>query len=120
MMIAVPIDDIKQDPDVAVSFGRAQSFYLYNAEDKSTRTIENAAAASAGGAGIQAAQLLVDHGVTAVVTPRCGKNAANILLAAGVKLLKGAPGLNAKANVALAANGELEELTAIHEGFHGR
>ncbi len=60
----------------------------YNTEDSSYEFIKNAAATSPGGAGIQAAQTVVDLKVDVLLTPRCGKNAADIILGSNIKIYK--------------------------------
>ncbi|MGI6642443.1 MAG: NifB/NifX family molybdenum-iron cluster-binding protein [Bacillota bacterium] len=88
MRIAVPIDE-KDSKSVSISFGRAQYFLIYDTETKESVILDNGVATSAsGGAGILAAQFLVDNRVSALITPRCGQNAANVLEAAGVKVYK--------------------------------
>jgi predicted Fe-Mo cluster-binding NifX family protein len=63
---------------VCVSFGRTH-FRDIDTENGEFEFIDNSAAASQGGAGIKAAQLLADKGAKAVVTFRCGENAAEVL-----------------------------------------
>jgi len=48
------------------------------------KAVENPAVAAPGGAGVQAARLVVDRGAEAVITGRLGPNAARVLEAAGV------------------------------------
>ena len=48
--------------------------------------MENPAAEAQGGAGIQAAQFLVDQGADVLITVRCGQNAADIFGTAGMKI----------------------------------
>ena len=50
--------------------------------------IENSAANSEGGAGIKAAQNVVDSKAEILITPRCGQNAADVLQAADIKIYK--------------------------------
>ncbi len=119
MKIAIPVETIEKNPAVSASFGRAAHFLIYDEESAASQTLENTAALSAGGAGIQAAQLIVDSGAQALLTPRCGQNAANVLLAAGIRLYKTIPALSAMDNVKAFNEGKLDELSEIHEGFHG-
>ena len=71
-----------------------------------------------GGAGMQAAQFLVDREVGVLITPRCGEKAAEVLGAAGMEIFKSA---NKAAADDLAAYGEgkLERLSHFHGGFQG-
>lgn len=71
-----------------------------------------------GGAGIQAAQFLVDSQADALITVRCGQNAAQVFQAAGIKLYKSANKAAAD-DLAALEQGTLEELTQFHGGYHG-
>ena len=59
MRIAIPLDENKQD--VCIVLARAP-YFLFR-EDGNDTIVENPAAQAHGGAGIQAAQFLVDNGV---------------------------------------------------------
>jgi len=54
--------------------------------------IENASMTAGGGAGISAAQGIVDKGVKAVLTGNCGPNAYQVLEAAGIQVITGVSG----------------------------
>lgn len=114
MKIAIPLDENRQDTCIVLA--RAPYFLLR--EDGKDTVVENPAAQAHGGAGIQAAQFLVDQGVDVLVTVRCGQNAADVFKAAGMKLYKS---VNKAAADDLAAleEGGLRELTEFHGGFHG-
>ena len=70
-------------------FGRAKYFAIANNETMKFEIIENSAAASGGGAGITSAQLMVDRGITVVITGNVGPNAMKVLKAAGIDIYKG-------------------------------
>ena len=114
MRIAIPLDENKQD--VCIVLARAPYFLLR--EDGKDTIVENPAAQAHGGAGIHAAQFLVDSGVNVLITVRCGQNAADVFKAAGMKIYKSA---NKAATDDLTAfeDGKLSELTEFHGGFHG-
>ncbi len=118
MKIAVPVDETDSQ-SVCVSFGRTPYFLIYDTETKEKVVLDNSAAASTGGgAGIRAAQVLVDIKVSALLTPRCGQNAANVLEAAGVKIYR-TTGSSVKDNTDAFLSGTLPLLDEIHAGFHG-
>jgi len=119
MKIAIPVDQNTKTSNVCISFGRAPYFMFFNTETKEIVFIENEAAASQGGAGIKAAQTLVDAGADVVLTPRCGENAAVVLKKAEVKMYKTFPG-SVQDNLVAYENGTLEILEEIHPGFHGQ
>lgn len=114
MKIAIPLDENKQD--VCIVLARAP-YFLFREEGKDV-IVENPAAQAQGGAGIQAAQFLVDSDVNALITVRCGQNAADVFKAADIKIYKSVNKAAADDLTAL-EEGKLEELTHFHGGFHG-
>ncbi len=118
MKIAIPVNEKSMAGDICVSFGRAPYFMVYDTETKQSDFIDNSGAASQGGAGIKAAQTVVDSQAEALLTPRCGENAAQVIAAAGIKMYKTA-GDSIGDNIAAFAAGKLNLLGDIHPGFHG-
>lgn len=113
MRIAIPLDENKQD--VCIVLARAP-YFLFREGGKDV-IVENPAAQAHGGAGIQAAQFLVDNGVNVLITVRCGQNAADVFKAAGMKIYKSANKAAAEDLAALEEE-KLNELTEFHGGFH--
>lgn len=77
--------DIKSSVDVR--FGRCPYFLIVEIkgeEIKSAKAIENLATAQAGGAGITAAELVGNQGVTAVVTGNMGPRAFDVMAQLGI------------------------------------
>lgn len=118
MKIAIPVDSNNLNSDVSVSFGRAPYFLIYNTESEESKFLDNSALASSGGAGIKAAQILVDHKVGALLTPRCGEN-ADVLKAADIKLYQTIH-TSVKDNIDDFKAETLPLLEEIHAGHHGR
>lgn len=116
MKVMIPLDEEKVN--VCVSFGRAPFFLLHDTESGEESCLENPAAEAPGGAGIKAAQFVVDQGADALVTIRCGENAADVFKAVEMKIYKAEKG-SAAANLAALKAGTLEPLTHFHAGFHG-
>ena len=116
MKIIIPLDENKKD--VCVSFGRTPLFLLHDTETKETEYLVNPAAEAEGGAGILAAQFVVDSKAQILITVRCGENAAEVLKEAQMKIYKSST-VDAQENIALYEEGKLEELTRFHAGFHG-
>jgi len=118
MKIAIPVDEKDMGTNVCVSFGRTPYFLIYDTETKRNTFLDNTAAASTGGTGIKDAQMIVDNKAEALLTPRCGENAADVLKAADIKIFKttNAP---AKDNIDAFIDGKLSLLDEIHAGFHG-
>ncbi len=117
MKIAVPTEKKDLSSSVCPSFGRAPYFLIYDSETKAHDFIVNSAAEAQGGAGIKAAQIVVDAGTEALIVPRCGKNAADVLNAAGVALLTAKDG-DINENLAACTASQLKPLSDIHPGFH--
>lgn len=117
MKIAIPAEEKTIESNVSQSFGRTYYFVVADTETLEFKVIDNQAASSQGGAGIMAAQAVVDSGANAVVTFHCGQNAADVLKAADIKILKAVPGTVAEM-VQKYKSGELAELSEIHPGYH--
>jgi predicted Fe-Mo cluster-binding NifX family protein len=117
MKVIVPVESKSLDAPVCPSFGRTPLFVLFDTESGNHEFLDNGAAASQGGAGIKAAQMLVDSGAAALITYRCGENAAEVLNTANVKMYKAQDGSVAE-NLAKLKDGKLSLLTEIHPGFH--
>lgn len=114
MKIAIPLDE--DQTSVCCVLARAPYFYFVC--DGTSSISENPAAQSQSGAGLLAAQFLVDQQITHLITPRCGENAAQVFRAAGFGLYKSRPG-SAQENLDAFARNELEELTHFHAGYQG-
>lgn len=118
MKIAIPVDEKNLESTVCVSFGRTPYFLIYDMSDDAYTFIDNSAATSQGGAGIKAAQNVVDQKVNALLTPRCGENAYEVLSGAKVSLYK-TSGTSIKENITLFKESRLPILSEVHSGFHG-
>jgi len=118
MMVIIPLDAGRLDAHVFISFGRAPWFALFDTARNTLKFIENSAAQNQGGAGIKAAQAALDLGAQAVIAPRLGQNAADVLLAADVKVYEAWDG-SVEENIALFTAGKLKTLTQVNPGIHG-
>ena len=117
MKIAIPVEKKTADSSVCPSFGRAPFFLFHDTETKEDVFLDNSAVASQGGAGIKAAQAIVDKGAEALIAPRCGQNAAEVIKAAGMKIYKTQEGSSLD-NITAFVEGKLSLLEDIHSGFH--
>ena len=118
MKIVIPVDEKTLESKVCVSFGRTPYFLIYDVETKESIFIDNSAATSTGGAGIKAAQIIVDNKANALLTPRLGENAAEVLKPADIKIYKTTTA-SAKDNIDAFIAGKLPLLDEFHAGFHG-
>jgi predicted Fe-Mo cluster-binding NifX family protein len=86
MKIALTIDEPSKDSVIAKLFGRSKFFWYFDKQTSIEEIRANPYAATFGGAGIQAAQLMIEKGVDVVITSQVGENAARILNAGGIKI----------------------------------
>ena len=115
MIIMMPVNEDKKT--VCISYGRAPLFMKYDTETKEREFIVNEAADAAGGAGIKAAQMIIDNGAEVILTPRCGENAVEVLDVAKIKLYKTSSD-DIDAELEKFAKGELNILSEVHKGLH--
>jgi predicted Fe-Mo cluster-binding NifX family protein len=81
--LEAPVDD---------RFGRCANFIFVDSDTLEFEAIPNPGAMASGGAGIQAAQFIVDHKAKIVLTGHVGPNAYNALNAGGVEVYIGTTG----------------------------
>ena len=67
-------------------FGRCQYFVFVDPETMEFEAFENEGLMASGGAGVQAAQLVVQKGANALITGNLGPNAASALSASRIKV----------------------------------
>lgn len=116
MKIIMPIDEDRKN--ICVSFGRTPLFLLHDTENGQNEYIENPAAVAAVGAGIKAAQTVINAKADALISFRCGENAAQVLRAAEIKIYK-AENPDVGESIKNFEAGALKELENFHAGFHG-
>lgn len=122
MRIAVSSTGPSLDSPVDERFGRCSHFVLVETGTDAYGAVENGARDADRGAGVQAAQLVIDSAVGAVVTGGCGPKAYDTLAAAGIKVYAGSSGTVRDAVDAFSA-GKLRLLDsasgAAHSGMRG-
>ena len=89
-------------------FGRCQYFVFVDSDTMTFEAMQNEAIAAPGGAGIQAAQTVVNKGVDVLISGNIGPNAFQVLSTAGVKIATGVNGTVQEA-VEMYKNGGLSE-----------
>ena len=101
-------------------FGRCQYFVFVDSDTMAFEAMQNEAITASGGAGIQAAQAIVNKGVDVLISGNIGPNAFQVLSAAGVKVVTGAYG-TVKEAVEMYKSGKLSEsgtsTAAAHAGM---
>lgn len=99
-------------------FGRAAYFVFVDPETMETEIVENSAAAAGGGAGITSGQLMVEKGVSAVITGNVGPNAMNVLKAAKIEIYQGTAG-TIKDNIEQFKQGKLRKIDTTVPAHYG-
>jgi len=92
MKVAISSTGPGLDSEVDPRFGRCQYFIIGDTETMEHGVMDNSSAMAAGGAGISAAQAIVDKGVQALLTGNCGPNAYEVLSSAGINIITGVSG----------------------------
>jgi predicted Fe-Mo cluster-binding NifX family protein len=86
MKIVVSANGADLDAPASPVFGRCPTYVFVDTDSMELESVENPAINAAGGAGIQAAQFVVECGAQAVVTGNMGPNAFNVFQSAGVPI----------------------------------
>ena len=86
MRIAISSSGKDLNAQIDPRFGRCQYFIFVDPETMEFEVSENGGLMASGGAGVQAAQLIVQKGAKALVTGNLGPNAASALSASGIKV----------------------------------
>jgi predicted Fe-Mo cluster-binding NifX family protein len=84
MKIVISATGDTLDAPTSPVFGRCPTYLFVDSETMQFEAVANPAMAQGGGAGIQAAQFVVERGAQAVLTGNLGPNAFDVLEAAGV------------------------------------
>lgn len=93
-----------------VRFGRCNYFVICDTEGGLVKVIENKGQMSGGGAGIAAAQQIIDEDVDVVITGNVGPNAFNLFKNSDIKVYR-CGSIKIESAVQLFKEGKLEELT---------
>ena len=92
MKIAITSTGTTLDSPVDPRFGRSPYIAFVDLEKDRLEALANPFADASGGAGIQAAQFVLDHGAEAFLTGHCGPKASAVLSDAGVQVVNGISG----------------------------
>jgi len=84
MKIVVTANGQDLDAPTSPVFGRCPTYILVDTETMQFEAVANPALSAGSGAGIQAAQFIIEQGAQAVVTGNVGPNAYGVFAAAGV------------------------------------
>ncbi len=117
MKICVSATGSNLDAQIDPRFGRCLYLIVVDSETMQFEAIPNMAAGATGGAGIQAAQTIVDKGAKVVITGNVGPNAFGSLSAAGIEIITGASG-TIREVIEKFKKGELQRTGAPTVGGH--
>jgi len=115
--VAVPVNEKSIENNVCESFGRAPYFLIFDLDSNEFNFISNDATHSQSGAGIKAAQQVVNSKSQALLTPRCGGKAADILEASNIDIYK-TKNISVMENIEAFMGEKLLLLEEIYPGFH--
>jgi predicted Fe-Mo cluster-binding NifX family protein len=76
--VAVTADGVDLDAPISPVFGRCPTYIFVDTRTMQFEAVQNPALSAAGGAGIQAAQFVIERGAQAVVTGNVGPNAFGV------------------------------------------
>jgi predicted Fe-Mo cluster-binding NifX family protein len=97
------------ESEIDPRFGRGACFLIVDPETLEWQAVSNPAISAPGGAGIQAAQFIVDRSCDAVLSGDFGPNAFNALKAAGISMFLYGSCRTAQEAIQRFKSGQLEE-----------
>ncbi len=101
-------------------FGRAPYYIIVDTENPDNfRSIPNPQAQAASGAGIAAAQMVVQEGVQAVISGAFGPNAQAVLQSAGIRMFTAPSGITVAQALEMLENGTLPEASGSPSPGYG-
>lgn len=109
MKICVSASGPSENSSVDFRFGRCPYFIIYDADKRRYATVKNEAGIAFRGAGITAAQKVVDLGCRAVITGNIGPNAFNVLGQSRIKIFTGVFNKTVKEAIEDWENGKFKE-----------
>jgi predicted Fe-Mo cluster-binding NifX family protein len=118
MKICVSSSGQGENSVVDFSFGRCPYFVIYETDTKRYESLENQGVSSPHGAGVTAAQQVIDAKSDAVITGNMGPNAMELLKAAGIKILNMSGG-TVKGAINLYLEGKLKEINQAAPAHFG-
>ncbi len=118
MKIAISAKGKITDDLIDMRFGRCEYFQIYDTELKVIKILENKGESASGGAGIVAANKLIDEDVDVIITGNLGPNAFKIINSSDIKAYK-CDSTSVKASLEKYNNNELEEIKIAVTAHYG-
>jgi len=118
MKIVVTSGGTDLDAPASPVFGRCPSYVFVDTDTMEYEAVSNPASGAMGGAGIQAAQFVIQRGVQTVITGNVGPNAFGVLTSGGVSVYVCPPGKTVRQAVEDFKQGKLELVGAANVPGH--
>lgn len=118
MIICIASSETTSDGVISPIFGRCPYYIFYDTEKDSYEALSNPSVTMGGGAGIQAAQFVVNKGAKTVISGNIGPNSAGVLQSAGIEMITGITGL-VKDAVAKFKSNELHSAGHVTQAGYG-
>ncbi|WP_333860005.1 NifB/NifX family molybdenum-iron cluster-binding protein [Clostridium sp.] len=118
MKIAISAHGVEANSLLDMRFGRCKYFQIHNTDGGEIKVLENNGQFSGGGAGIAAAQQVLDENVDVIITGSLGPNAFKIIDKSGIKVYK-CESIAVSSVLKKFEKGELKELTQSGPAHHG-
>ncbi|MBN2428070.1 MAG: NifB/NifX family molybdenum-iron cluster-binding protein [Deltaproteobacteria bacterium] len=87
MKICIPSSGTNLDSQIEPHFGRCAYFIFVEPESMEFEAVPNPNVSARGGAGVRSSEIMAQHGVHTVVSVQVGPKAAQVLHAAGIKII---------------------------------
>lgn len=118
MKIAISSVGSSMDSMLDVRFGRCKYFQIHDTDSGKVKVIENKGQLSGGGAGIAAAQQLINERIDIIITGSLGPNAFELINKAGIKAYK-CEAMPINIVLEKFKNSKLEEIKVAGKAHHG-
>lgn len=109
MIITLPTITSGEKSFISEKFGRCNFFYVYDTETGLGQVYTNAHKDDQGGAGIKAAEFVLNHKTDVLITPHVGEKTIAVLKTTDIKIFHSTSEI-VKKNIESYLNNELEEL----------
>lgn len=120
MKVVFSVLEQRENPPLDMRFGRCTYFQVYDTDSKESVWLKNKGQTADGGAGIAAAQQIIDQEVDVLITGNLGPNAFKLLDRSSIQVYR-ACGKTVKEALVALENNKLEELGLpgpAHQGMH--
>ncbi|WBW96926.1 NifB/NifX family molybdenum-iron cluster-binding protein [Oceanirhabdus sp. W0125-5] len=119
MKIAISSMGNSREEIMDMRFGRCGYFIIHDTDTGESYSINNNGLDASGGAGITAAQQVINEKVESIITGNLGPNAFKIINAAGIKAYKGCKNSKVEEMVKAYIRNELDEINTPGKAHMG-